>query len=96
MFRMYIRQHETLGPWYQKVERQPSWVTKAAILAAVLVIGIPLVLIALAAILVGLAVFTVLGLVASGVATIRNLFTSPGVPREPGDAGRQNVRVLRR
>jgi hypothetical protein len=95
MFRMYIRQHETLGPWYQKFERQPSWVTKAALISAVLIIGIPLVLLALTAILVGLAVFTVLGLVASGIATIRGLVAGQ-LPRGPRPDGRRNVRVIRR
>jgi hypothetical protein len=96
MFRMYIRQHETLGPWYQKFERQPGWVTKAAIVAAVLVVGIPLLMLTLAAILVGLAVFTVLGLLASGVATIRGLFGGGGRPMPPsGNDGRHNVRVIR-
>lgn len=94
MFRMYIQQHETLGPWYQKVARQPSWVTKAAILAAVLVIGIPLVLIALAALLVALAVFTALSLLVNGLAVLRQLLT--GQTLRPPSAGRRNVRVIRR
>jgi len=95
MFRMYIREHETLGPWYQKLERQPSWVTKAAILAAVLMVGLPLALIAITALIVGLAVFTVLSLVSAGVATLRELFSGGG-RRPPADDGRRNVRVIRR
>jgi len=97
MFRMDIRQHETIGPWVRKVEAQPGWVTKAALLTAVLVIGLPLLALALLAVTIGLAVFMVLGLVATGLATVRNLFTGAGTgPRPPMDKGRRNVRVLRR
>jgi hypothetical protein len=96
MWRMYIREHETIGPWVRKVEGQPSWVTKAALTATVLVVAVPVVLLTLAAIVVGVAVFALLGLAAMGIGAVRQIFAGPHVPSEPMDDGRRNVRVMRR
>ena len=78
------------------MERKPNWVWKAALLAAVLTVVIPLALLALAAVLVGFVIFVVLGAIATVVTAVRRLFTGGGpggnVPG-PSD-GRVNVRVI--
>ncbi len=97
IWKAYIRQHPRFGPWYAQVERQPSWVVKLALVAAVLVIVVPLALLTLAALLVAAAVFTVLALVARGLAVVGSLFdfSEPSHPTPRGD-GRENVRVIQR
>ncbi len=96
MWRMYIRQHPTWGPWYQRVERQPGWVTRVAVTAAVLVVVVPLTLLALAAIVVGLVLFITLGLIAQVIAMVRALLTGGSTARAPQapEQGRRNVRVI--
>jgi len=96
MWRVYVQQHEVLGPWYRRFQNQPGWVTKAAIVAAVLVIGVPILVLTLTAILVGLAVFAVLGLAAQGVRAVRQLFRNVGPAHTTPEPGRRNVRIVRR
>jgi len=68
---------------------QPSWVTRFAVMAFLIVIGIPILLLILLATIAGAVVFTVLALVAAGLARLRNL----GSGRSEG---RENVRVIQR
>lgn len=85
-----FREHPAFGPWYQRTASRPSWVTRSALGAAVLVVVIPLVLLTLAAVVVGLGVFFVL----SAAASVANLLGG-GFARRGGD-GRRNVRVIER
>jgi uncharacterized membrane protein YgcG len=110
MWRIYIRQHPTLGPWVQRVEQQPSWVTRLALTAAVIVVVVPLVMLAVAAIAVGFVVFLMLALIASvmgAIVTVRQRLASwlggtsgggasGGGASGGGGEGRQNVRVIDR
>ena len=90
VWKAYIRQHPRFGGWYTRVERQPSWAVKSAVIAGVLVVVVPLVLLTLAAIAVAAAVFVVSSL----IAWVLGLFGHP--LREPTvrDDGRDNVRVI--
>ena len=93
-WRVYVRGHPQFGPWYQRVESKPGWVWKAAITATLLVIVVPLILLTLAAVLVGVLVFACLGLVAAVMKLITGGL-SPRDPRTPSPHdGRQNVRVI--
>ena len=82
-----------MGPWVRRVEGKPSWVWKAAALAALITIGVPLLALAMAALFVGLVVFVTLGVVAAVLNGIRNLFG--GDRSRDLSAGRENVRVVR-
>lgn len=98
IWKTYIRQHPRFGPWYTRVERQPSWVIKFTAIAAVLVIVVPLVLLTFAALLVAAVVFTFLALVMRGLAVLGSIFnfSNPDdAPTYRGD-GRENVRVIQR
>ena len=90
MWRVYIRNHSRLGPWYVRLERQPGWVTKAALLAAVLIVVVPIGLLTLAALVVGVVVFVVLGAVAWLLGAAGRLLGGRT------DSGRVNVRVVHR
>ena len=94
MWKTYVREHPQFGRWYVGVERQPSWVVKAAAIAGVLVIVVPVVLLTLAALVVAGLVF----LVGSLLARILRLFGNPmrEPVRYPADDGRENVRVIDR
>lgn len=96
---MYLQQHKTFGPWvhrYDRIQRQPSWVLKLALVAAVLVIVVPLLILTFAAILIGVVVFTIGSLVASGLRVISDLFTRRPTSPVQFDDGRRNVRIIRR
>lgn len=79
----------------------PLWVVKASMLAAVLVVAVPILLLTLAAMLAGVLVFLVL---AAGVVAYRRLRGlrrwlgggRPGGWRGWRDDGRRNVRVIDR
>ncbi len=94
-----VRDDPRFGGYYRVVADRPSWVTRAAVAAIVLVIVVPVVLLTLAAVLVGLVVFTVLGAVAWGLQRLREL--TGAVPRptpsppSTREAPRENVRVIR-
>ena len=99
MWRAYIRQHPTLGPWQHRIEQNPSWVTRTAFLAAVLVVVVPLLLLFTAAVIVGIVLFVTLGLVAGIIGFFRRILSNlrldgrgSYIPNE----GRENVRVIRR
>jgi len=102
MWRMYIKQHPSIGPWYARIERQPSWVVKAATIAALLVVVLPLLMLTLAAVLVGLCVFfllaallTILNLVGKLISGQYHL-PSKSDKTDGRDDGRRNVRVIHR
>ena len=99
MWRVYIRNHPTLWPWYASVERRPGWVTRTAVLAAVLTVVVPLLLLLLAALVVGLMVFVVLGLVGWVVAVVSDGWARVAASGHQAPwrrQGRRNVRVVRR
>lgn len=91
---MDIRQHPQFGTWSQRVQTQPSWVVKTALALAVLVVVVPLVLLTLAAAVVGLVAFVVLGIVANVVGALREVFGTRPHPPMPRGGGRVNVRVI--
>lgn len=103
-WRVYIREHPQFGTWYRRVENKPGWVWKAAAICAMLVIVVPLVLLTLAAAVVGLVVFAVLGLVAMVLNAFAGIFgdgsseQSPMARRGSGHGrnhdGRENVRII--
>ena len=99
MWRAYIRQHPTLGPWQHRIEQKPSWVIRSAFLAAVLVVVVPLLLLFAAAMVVGIVLFVTLGLVAGIMGVFQRLWSSlshdSSVSYLPNE-GRENVRVIRR
>ncbi len=90
-WRVYFRQSPHVGPLFQRIEKQPGWVTRTAFIAMALAVVIPVVMIATVALAVGLVVFIVLGAIASVISTIkgawRAVFTRDG---------RKNVRVVER
>jgi antibiotic biosynthesis monooxygenase (ABM) superfamily enzyme len=87
------RRHPGAGMWYTRVSRQPSWVTKTALLAALLVVVVPIILLTLAAIVIGLICFTALSLIASAWRFISSPFSST---RPPKNDGRRNVQIIDR
>jgi len=87
------RRHPGAGVWVSRIGRQPGWVTKTALAAAMLVVVVPVVLITLAAVVIGLICFTALGLIASALRFITGLFDGSQKTR---DDGRRNVQVIDR
>ena len=94
MWRVHVRNHPTVGPWVLRAERHPGWVWKAALLAMVLTIVVPLLMLTVAALLVGFVAFILFGAVPAVIALLQRIF---GIHR-PRDAsveqGRVNVRVI--
>jgi len=87
------RRHPGAGTWYTRVSRQPSWVTKTALVVALLVVVVPIIALTIAAVLIGLACLLILSIVAS----IWRFITSPFAgPRVPKDDGRRNVTIVDR
>lgn len=102
---MNLNHREQWILWMNRARQQPSWTTKLALVCAAVVVVLPLLALALAAIVVGAAVFLVLGSVLAGLNVLRNFFggltnfntnanTMPA--QSDPDQGRQNVRVIRR
>lgn len=99
MWRMDFRQDPRFRQWYQRIDRQPGWVVKASILAAVLVVVVPLVVLTLAALAVALAVFVVGGLIAAILCLLGRLFgglrpLAADVRLRHVNDGRRNVRII--
>ncbi|MCA9297023.1 MAG: hypothetical protein KC983_10910 [Phycisphaerales bacterium] len=69
-------------------QQQPSWVTKIAAVTFLLVIAIPVLFLFFAALIMGLAVFIVLGIAAWILRAVRRIL--------PHRDGRENVIVRRR
>ncbi|MCC7145838.1 MAG: hypothetical protein IT443_05285 [Phycisphaeraceae bacterium] len=91
MWRTYIRSNRWTSPWASQVERHPGWVAKTALVAALLVIVLPLALLFFTAVLVGVVVFAVLSLTVRLKAWLGGVFRAGSL----GD-GRRNVRVIAR
>ena len=93
MWRVFLQSHPRFGQGYEWYARSPRWVRRSALGAAVLVVVVPLVLLTLAALLVGFVVAVLLGTIALAGWFIRrmanNLF---GLAH----GGRRNVRVIQR
>lgn len=87
------RRHPGAGVWVTRISRQPGWVTKTALLAAMLVVVVPIVLLTLAAVVIGLTCLGVLGLIASAGRFVAGLFGGAH-PRK--DDGRRNVQIIDR
>ena len=100
-WRVYISNHPKYGRYYHRyyepIERQQGWVTKAAVAAVLLVVIVPVLLLTLAALLVGVFVFVTLSLVSGTFRAIGSLFGGGGrgVSRQSEEEpGRENVRVI--
>lgn len=68
------------------VASQPSWITRAALMVFLLVIGLPILLLLLIAIALAVIVFGSLALINALVTKVRGML--------PGRTGRSNVRVI--
>ncbi|MEE8155443.1 MAG: hypothetical protein V3T53_10875 [Phycisphaerales bacterium] len=73
---------------YRWLAAQPSWVVRLALVIFVLVIGLPLLLLAVVAVIAAIIVFTGLAIINAAGAKLRGLL--------PKRDGRSNVRVIRR
>ena len=73
---------------FQAARRQPNWATRAAVLTFLIIIGIPILLLVLLAMLAATLVFSVL----VSINWVASRFSSR---RSPED-GRRNVRVMNR
>ncbi len=84
---------------YVKLQSKPSWVWKIAIVTVVLIVVIPLGFLAVTAMLIGLMVFFVLGLLATILGSLKQIFRGGDTsmfnqtPNTRKDA-RINVRVI--
>ncbi len=90
------------GQYYARIQQQPSWVTRFAILAGLFVIVVPILILVVAAVTIFALVFFVAAFFAKLINTISNLFNSStyqkNTPAQANQAngGRKNVRVIRR
>ena len=73
---------------YRWLTSQPSWVIRLALVIFVLVVGLPLLLLAVVAVIAATIVFTGLALINAAGARLRGLL--------PKRDGRSNVRVIKR
>ena len=94
MWRAHFRNHPTLGHWVLRAERHPGWVWKAALVAMVLTIVVPLVLLTVAALAVGFIVLVLLGAVAAVISLLQRLLGITRQSDSPLDQSRVNVRVI--
>lgn len=74
---------------YRFVSSQPSWLSRTALLVFLLVVGLPLFLLFLFALLLALAAFIVLAGANALIQSVKRLFGG-------GNEGRSNVRVITR
>ena len=79
--------HRAAAAW-QTAASQPSWVARAALVVFLIVIGLPLMLLFLLALLLAVIVFTALAGVNFIIAKVRGIL--------PRSDGRENVRVIQR
>ena len=79
---------EQVAGMFQRANRQPNWIMKSAVLAFLIVVGIPILILLLAAAVVATVVFAVL--------TACNLLLGRLKKGSTPDSGRQNVRVINR
>ena len=85
---MTAAQRERAARGYHWLTSQPSWVVRLVLLIFMLVVGLPLLLLAIVAVIAATIVFTGLALINAGVARLRGLL--------PKRDGRSNVRVIKR
>lgn len=90
-----FRDDPRFGAMYSTLQRKPSWVMKFALIAAAVVVIVPIVALALAAVVVGAIVFFVLSAIAAVMNFFGNLFGGVAGTGSPNE-GRQNVRVIQR
>ncbi len=83
-----VSSFDRAGGTFRFAARQPSWIARATLIAFLLVIGAPILLVLLLALLVGVVVFGVLAGVNRVVTGVRGVM--------PRDDGRENVRVIQR
>lgn len=107
MWRMNFSQYRGFEPFQNAYHRynaaQANPASRVAMIAAALVVGLPLMVLLMVAVLVGLAVFLtmvmilrVATLVAAGVDVVRGLFGSGRSHDVDHRDGRENVRVIYR
>ncbi len=85
---MTAAQRERAVRGYRWLTSQPSWVVRLVLLTFVLVVGLPLLLLAIVAVIAATIMFTGLALINAGVAKLRGFL--------PKRDGRSNVRVIKR
>ncbi len=93
----WIRHNLQGGPQPQAITPGwPRWVTMTALVAATLILVIPLVALLIAAAIVGLVVFVTLGVIAQLILLVRVVWMklTGGQVRTWPDDGRRNVRVI--
>ena len=81
-------QRERAVRGYRWLTSQPSWVIRLALVVFLLLVGLPLLLLAVVAVIAATNVFTGLALITAGVAKLRGFL--------PKRDGRSNVRVIKR
>jgi len=89
--------NQGLNNLFERATGRPGWVAKASLIAAGLVVAVPLVLLALAGLIVGIVVFVTLGLIAQIIMSVGLLIDGLFKPAAGSGAdGRRNVRVIDR
>lgn len=88
VFRFAVDGSQRAGQAWRVASRQPSWITRLTVLTFLLVIGIPVAVLILAAILAAGIIFGLLVLANNLVMKIKGML--------PKRDGRENVRVIRR
>ncbi|HRP63869.1 MAG TPA: hypothetical protein PK400_11285 [Phycisphaerales bacterium] len=76
------------GAAWRTVASQPSWITRIALMAFLIIVGLPILLLLLFALLVATIVFVILALINAVLVRLRGAM--------PRNDGRENVRVIRR
>lgn len=94
MWRVRFEKGAGPGQWFNRAAGQPNWVTKWALIAAVVVIVVPLMVLAMAGLAVGLVVFVTLALIVRIAVIVRTAVG--GLWPARGSDGRRNVRVIDR
>lgn len=94
MWRVYFRNHPTLGHWVLRAERHPGWIWKTALVSMVITIVIPLALLAVAALAIGFIVFVLLGAMATVTSLLQRLLGITRQAPSPLNQPRVNVRVI--
>ena len=94
MWRVRFEKGAGPGQWFNRAAGQPNWVTKWALIAAAVVIVVPLMVLATAGLAVALVVFVTLALIVRIGMIIRT--TIDGLWPGRSSDGRRNVRVIDR
>jgi len=94
MWRIRLDENADPGRWIRYTAGQPGWVIKWTLIAALVVIVVPLAVLALAGVVVGFVVFVLLALFVRLVAIVRAVID--GVLPSRRRDGRRNVRVIDR